>query len=93
MFTISWLKDAGERALKTFAQSLLALLTVSGVDVLHLQWTQTLATAATATLLSILTSVLSAGVGAPNTASLTNVVQAASVEITEHTGAEAPPAT
>ena len=33
MFTLVWLKDAAERALKTFAQSLLATLTLNGVDI------------------------------------------------------------
>jgi hypothetical protein len=77
MFTLVWLKDAGERAVKTFAQSVLAILTVGGVDVLHLNWAQTLSVAATATLISVLTSVVSVGVGNSGTASLTNAVEPA----------------
>ena len=75
MFTLVWLKDAAERALKTFAQSLLATLTLNGVDILHLDWGQALAAAGTATAISVLTSVVSAGVGSKGTASLTNAAQ------------------
>ena len=77
MFTLFWLKDAAERALKTCAQSLLATLTLNGVDILHLDWEQALAAVATATAISVLTSVLSAGVGSKGTASLTNAAQPA----------------
>ena len=77
MFTLVWLKDAAERALKTFAQSLLATLTLNGVDILHLDWGQALAAAGTATAISVLTSVVSAGVGSKGTASLTNAAQPA----------------
>lgn len=75
MFTLVWLKDAGERAAKTFAQSLLATLSLGGADVLHLDWAQTLSVATTATLISVLTSVVSVGVGNSGTASLTNAVE------------------
>jgi len=68
VFTLFWLKDAAERALKTCAQSLLATLTLNGVDILHLDWEQALAAVATATAISVLTSVLSAGVGSKGTA-------------------------
>jgi hypothetical protein len=76
MFTLTWLKDAAERALKTFAQSLLGVLTLGGVDVVHLNWGDTFALAGTATAISILTSVVSASVGNSGTASLTNAVEA-----------------
>jgi hypothetical protein len=77
MFTLTWLKDAVERAVKTFAQSLLATLTLGGVDVLHLDWGQTLAVGGTAAVISVLTSVVSAGVGNSGTASLTSAVEPA----------------
>lgn len=95
MFSISWLKDAIERAVKTFAQALLGALTVSGADVLHMSWGQALSIGATATAISVLTSVLSAGVGSPGTASVTNAVEAApapvAVEPTASAGIETPP--
>jgi hypothetical protein len=54
-----WL-DAGERAVKTFAQGLLAFLLVSGVTVVTLDWGTAIATAGTAALASVLTSLVSA---------------------------------
>ena len=77
MFELAFWKDAAERAVKTCAQSLLATLTLSGVDVLHLDWVQSLSVAGTATVISVLTSVVSAGVGNSGTASLTNAVEPA----------------
>lgn len=48
---------AGERAVKTFAQSLVALIGTGAVAVHTLDWATMLATAATAAVLSVLTSV------------------------------------
>ena len=45
---------AGERAVKTFAQSLVALF-AEGVTILNIDWQQGLAVAATAALVSVLT--------------------------------------
>ena len=53
---------AGERAVKTFAQALVALF-VAGVTVLSIDWVQALAVAATAAVVSILTSIASVNVG------------------------------
>lgn len=53
-----WL-GATERALKTFAQSLVAALVV-GVGVLDIDWVGALSVAAAATLASLLTSVANA---------------------------------
>lgn len=53
---------AGERAVKTFAQSLVALF-VAGVTVLTIDWQQGLAVAATAAVVSLLTSVASVRLG------------------------------
>lgn len=77
MFTLTWVKDMGERALKTLCQSLLGILTTNGTDITHLDWRQTLSIVASATVISVLTSVLSAGVGGEGTASLTSAVEAA----------------
>lgn len=54
-----WL-DLVERAIKTFAQALLATLTV-GVPIWDLSWIEGLGIAATATVISILTSLASGG--------------------------------
>ena len=53
---------AGERAVKTFAQALVALF-VAGVTVLTIDWQQGLAVAATAALVSVLTSIASVRLG------------------------------
>jgi r1t holin len=65
-------KAAGERALKTFAQSLIAYIGVGAVGVLHLNWTVALEVSATATLLSLLTSIVSANLGTNDGPSLTS---------------------
>jgi len=52
----------GERALKTFAQALIAVF-AAGMTVLDVDWVQALAIAATAALLSVLTSIASNNVG------------------------------
>ena len=53
---------AGERAVKTFAQSLVALF-VAGVTVLTIDWQQALAVSATAAVVSVLTSIASVCLG------------------------------
>lgn len=62
IFTTQFLLETGERALKTFAQALLAILVV-GTPIWAIPWTEGLGIAATATALSVLTSIVSAGVG------------------------------
>lgn len=74
MFTSSWLKDAGERFIRTLAQVLLGALTTNGATITSLDWQQTLSIAGTAGLVSLLMSVLAAGVGSTGTASATNAV-------------------
>ena len=53
---------AGERAVKTFAQSLVALF-VAGVTVLTIDWQQALAVSVTAAVVSLLTSIASVRLG------------------------------
>lgn len=74
MFTKTFWLDAGERALKTFAQVLLSVFAVSGVTVLNADWTEALAVAATATLGSFLTSIVSNKISSTDTASLVEEV-------------------
>ncbi len=64
MFTWMFWRSATERAVKTFAQSLAACLGASGAGLWEVQWTTVLAVAGMATLLSLLSSVASAPVGA-----------------------------
>lgn len=65
-----WL-DAAERAVKTLAQSLLAVF-AAGVTIISVDWKETLAIGATAALVSVLTSVASVGKGERESASLVN---------------------
>lgn len=62
IFTRAFAQSAGERALKTFAQTLVALF-AAGTTILNIDWTQALAVAGTAAMLSVLTSVASNGMG------------------------------
>lgn len=60
MFTRDFWVGAAERALKTMAQSIAAVLGVGAVGILSVDWVQTLSVAATAGLLSVLTSIADA---------------------------------
>jgi hypothetical protein len=70
MFTYRFWQLATERAVKTFAQSLLAILSVAGVGFITAPWTTALSTAAMAAVLSVLTSMASAPMGEPDSPSL-----------------------
>lgn len=70
MGTRAFWADVAERAVKTAAQCLLALWAGDGVSLLHLDWPTSLGLAGTAAALSVLTSIASAGIGDPGTASL-----------------------
>jgi hypothetical protein len=72
-----FLKDAAERAAKTFAQTLLAYFGADVLDVLSADWGNALSIGAGAVVLSLLTSVVSYNVGHSGTASLTDAVQPA----------------
>jgi hypothetical protein len=59
-----WISTA-ERAVKTFAQAMIALIGTDMMGITSLDWNALLAASATATLLSVLTSIASANFG-PN---------------------------
>ncbi len=59
-----------ERAVKSFAQALVALLGAGGMDLFHAPWYAMLSTATMAAVLSVLTSVASARVGPADDPSL-----------------------
>ncbi len=71
--------DAAERAVKTFAQTLLAYFGAGALDVLSADWGEALSVAAGAVVLSVLTSLLSVKFGHSGTASLTTAVEPAGV--------------
>ena len=62
-------EDTAERAIKTFAQALLGVF-VAGVTIMSVDWVDALAVGATASLVSVLTSIASAGARDPESASL-----------------------
>lgn len=60
MFTLTFWRAALERAIKTFAQTILALVTVGpALGITHLDWPNMLGLGATAAVVSVLTSVTS----------------------------------
>lgn len=62
IFDKAFMLSAGERAIKTFAQALVALF-VGGVTIINISWLDAFAVAGTAALVSLLTSVGSNGIG------------------------------
>jgi Putative lactococcus lactis phage r1t holin len=63
MFTKAFWQATGERSIKTFAQAWAAVLIANGTGLLDTEWTSSVSVAGMAALLSVLTSVGSAGVG------------------------------
>ena len=61
--------DAGERAVRTFAQALVAVLVAGFVFTDAAAWGEALLSAAVAALVSLLTSVAASGVGDPESPS------------------------
>jgi hypothetical protein len=75
MFSLYFWKAAAERAVKSFAQTLVALLGVGQVGLLDVDWVGALSIAAMATLLSVLSSIGSAGFGESQDPSLLSTNQ------------------
>lgn len=69
MWTLSFWRDAAERALRTAAQSALATLGVDGLGLLNVDWGGTASVAGLAALASVLTSVVASRTGDPDSAS------------------------
>ena len=57
MWTLVFWKATAERAVKTFAQTLAALLVADGTDLLNSAWVARLSVAGMAALVSVLTSI------------------------------------
>jgi hypothetical protein len=70
MFTYAFCRSTFERAVKTFAQTLVALLSVHGIGLLDAPWVTALSAAGMAALLSVLTSLASEPIGDRHTPSL-----------------------
>ena len=71
----TFLIDAAERAVKTFAQAVLAYFSAGAFDVLSADWGEALTVGGSATVLSALTSLASLKLGHSGTASATDVVE------------------
>ena len=70
MFTTTFWKSAAERAIKTVAQALIAVIAATTFDWFTADWQAIAGTAATAGVLSLLSSIASAGIGDKGTTSL-----------------------
>lgn len=57
MTSVAFWKATGERGVKTFAQTLAALLVADGTDLLNSAWVARLSVAGMAALVSVLTSI------------------------------------
>lgn len=80
MFTVTWIKDALERSIKTFAQATLGAGIVGAADILSVDWVGALSVGGLAAVISILTSVASEPVGVGGTASATKAVEPVPVQ-------------
>jgi hypothetical protein len=70
MWTLDFWKDLGERAIKTFAQSLATGIVADATGLLDVDWVTILSVAGLLTLASVLTSLASAPFSSKGTASL-----------------------
>jgi len=70
MFTITFWKDAGERALRTAAQALIALWATGVTGILDVDWAQAGSVAVFASVMSVLMSVAATGRGNKESASI-----------------------
>ena len=71
MFTIKFWKDAGECAIRTAAQALLALWATDVSGVLAVDWLQAFSVAGLAAITSVLMSIVATGVGDKGTTNFT----------------------
>lgn len=70
MLTLTFWQCTAERAVKTFCQSLVAVLGAGSVGLLNVPWLTSVSTAGLAALLSVLTSVGSSPLGKPDSPTL-----------------------
>lgn len=75
MWTKAFWIDAGERAVKTFAQAAVAAIGANALGVLDVDWVALGSVAALAAIVSVLTSIASAPLSTRGTASVVNEVQ------------------
>lgn len=75
MFTKSFVLQSLERAVKTFAQTIVALAGAAQMDWMSLDWWHILATAGIAAALSVLTSIASDKIGPTDSPSMVDTYQ------------------
>lgn len=71
MFNVKFWKDAGERAIRTAAQALLALWATDVSGVLAVDWVQAFSVAGLAAITSVLMSIVATNVGDKSTTNFT----------------------
>lgn len=81
IYSVSFWKDAGERAAKSAAQAGLLVLGGDAINVITLDWLTLGGAFGGGALLSLLTSVASAGIANRGTASLTKAIEPASTAV------------
>ncbi|WP_225732392.1 holin [Nocardia sp. JCM 34519.1] len=80
MWTLLFWRAAAERALKTFAQALAAVLTSGSIGLFDPSWRGALSTAAMAAILSVLTSIASDYAAEPGNPSLVRTTGSQTLE-------------
>ena len=70
MFTLAFWRDTIERAIKTAAQTAVAMIGTGLVGILDVDWLNVVSVTVVAALLSVLTSIGSTGIGDRKTASV-----------------------
>lgn len=75
MFTKTFWKQALERAIKTAAQAAAALLTANGTGLLDVDWGTVASVSGLAALASVLTSIVTSGVGQPDSPSAVTITR------------------
>lgn len=73
MLTMNFARQVVERAVKTAAQAALALITANGTGLLDVDWSAVASVAGLAAVASVLTSLVSAGAGQPDSPSLVEI--------------------
>jgi len=86
VFTLVFWQATAERAVKSFAQALAALLGTGGIGLWDVAWLTTLSIAGMTALLSVLTSLTSVSIGPVGSPSVVTAPGMTSTHTDTHTG-------